>query len=662
MVTVAATAGADRPGTRRPGRGLVVAGTAVAWVALWIPLHGRHTLPLAVSRLSPLHLWLNDLRDAVDADRSGNPVLGGAVDVARSAIDHLVVFIGSLISEPSYGRPVPVVGWLGVVALAVLVGYAAGTWRTAVLAGAGFGSFGVLGLWQQSMQTLALTLAAVAICLVIGVPLGFWVGLSPRGERLVTPVLDLMQVMPTFVYLAPLTLFFLIGPASAVIATIVYAAAPVIRITAHGIRNVPRPTLEASESLGATGWQVLRTVRIPAAARTIVLGINQTTMCALSMVTIAALIGAPGLGEVVVKAMEILDVGTAFAGGLAIVAMAIVLDRVTTAAAAHTGSRTEPTPRRRLWTLAALGASTLAALHLSYTFVWAAVFPGPQPAGVIGGHVADGVNQATRWVQHHLVGVTDAVRVVVTDGLLNPLQALVTESPWYLVCAVVLAITWTVAGPRTLPVVAGCLALLVGTGLWRDTMTTLAATLVATVVVMVLGVVVGVWMGRSARVDRLIRPTLDAAQVMPPFVYLVPVLGLFGPTRLTAIVAAVVFAAPVAVKVVADGVRAVPASVVEAAAAAGSSTWQLIWKVQLPLARHSLTLAANQGLIYVLSMVVVGGLVGAGALGYLVVAGFSQRSLYGKGLAAGVAIVGLGILLDRITQAAARRADAPQPQ
>jgi glycine betaine/proline transport system permease protein len=402
------------------------------------------------------------------------------------------------------------------------------------------------------------------------------------------------------------------------------------------------------------------------AARTIVLGINQTTMCALSMVTIAALIGAPGLGETVVKAMEILDVGTAFAGGLAIVAMAIVLDRVTTAAAAAADAGAEAragrVSRRRLWTPAALGASALVALHLSYTFVWAAVFPGPQPRGVIGGYVADGVNHATRWVQHHLVGVTDAVRIVVTDGLLNPLQALITESPWYLVCAVVLAVTWAVAGPRTLPVVAGCLALLVGTGLWRDTMTTLAATLVATVVVMVLGVVVGVWMGRSDRADRLIRPTLDAAQVMPPFVYLVPVLGLFGPTRLTAIVAAVVFAAPVAVKVVADGVRAVPAPVVEAATAAGSSTWQLIWKVQLPLARRSLALAANQGLIYVLSMVVVGGLVGAGALGYLVVAGFSQRSLYGKGLAAGVAIVGLGILLDRITQAAARRADAPQQQ
>jgi glycine betaine/proline transport system permease protein len=163
-------------------------------------------------------------------------------------------------------------------------------------------------------------------------------------------------------------------------------------------------------------------------------------------------------------------------------------------------------------------------------------------------------------------------------------------------------------------------------------------------------------MGRSARADRVIRPVLDAAQVMPAFVYLVPFLALFAASRFTAVVAAVVFAAPVAMKIIADGIRNVSAVTVEAATSAGSSTWQIITKVQLPMARSALTLATNQGLIYVLSMVVVGGLVGAGALGFDVVAGFSQGSLFGKGLAAGVAIVLLGIMLDRITQAAARRA------
>jgi glycine betaine/proline transport system permease protein len=165
-------------------------------------------------------------------------------------------------------------------------------------------------------------------------------------------------------------------------------------------------------------------------------------------------------------------------------------------------------------------------------------------------------------------------------------------------------------------------------------------------------------MGRSKRADQMIRPLLDAAQVMPSFVYLVPFVALFAASRFTGVIAAVVYAAPVAIKIVADGIAGVSPTTVEAARAAGSNTWQIITKVQLPMSIRTLALATNQGLIYVLAMVVVAGLVGGGALGYDVVAGFSQSSLFGKGLAAGVAIVLLGILLDRITQAAARRADA----
>jgi glycine betaine/proline transport system permease protein len=188
-------------------------------------------------------------------------------------------------------------------------------------------------------------------------------------------------------------------------------------------------------------------------------------------------------------------------------------------------------------------------------------------------------------------------------------------------------------------------------------MSTLASTLIATCLVMALGLVIGVWMGRSRRADRVIRPLLDAAQTMPAFVYLVPFVALFAASRFTAIIAAIVYAAPVSIKIIADGIAGVSGTTVEAATSAGSNTWQIITKVQLPMSLRTIALATNQGLIYVLSMVVVGGLVGAGALGYDVVAGFKQGSLFGKGLAAGLTIVLLGIMLDRITQATARRAD-----
>ncbi|NKE56099.1 ABC transporter permease subunit [Lentzea sp. PSKA42] len=623
---------------------VIVGGIVLAWLVLWLVFRNFGTLPLDASELTPLHRWVNSVNDAIGASRNSNPVFLYFFNEIRLVIDEFVTFIQALIAQPSFGRPVPMIGWLGVVGIAGFVSLAVAGWRVALLAIAGFVFLGLQGLWQESMDTLSLTLAAVVISLLIGIPLGIWAGLSDRANRVLTPVLDFMQTMPTFVYLAPLTLFFLIGPASATIATLIYAAPPAIRITAHAIRSVPRTTVEASESLGATRQQTLVKVLLPSSRKTIVLGINQTIMAALSMVTIAALIDAPGLGKTVVKALQTLDVGTAFNAGLAIVVLAIVLDRVTTAA----------TERRSLprWALFSGLGVTGVSVYFSYTYLWAAEFPTDVE---IGSSIRQGATAVTEWVQDSLPVITGGFKDFVTFALINPLQALLAESPWFLVALVIVALSFMIGGLKSAVVSAVCLGLLVATGLWQDSMITLASTLVATIMVMVLGVVVGVWMGRSRRADRAIRPILDAAQVMPAFVYLVPFLALFAASRFTAIIAAVVFAAPVAIKIIADGVRAVSPATVEASTALGSSSWQTIVKVQLPMARGALTLAANQGLIYVLSMVVVGGLVGAGALGYDVVAGFSQGQLYGKGLAAGVAIVVLGVMLDRLTQAAAKR-------
>ncbi|MFF9817588.1 ABC transporter permease [Streptomyces sp. NPDC014006] len=639
-------------------RPMVVGAIFLAWLVIFAVLRGRQTLTLAAADLTGLHRWLNDVNDTIGANRNSNPLFLYFFNEIRLGIDNLVTFVQSLISQPTAGRPVPQIGWLGVVGLAGYLSWAVGNWRVALLAVAGFTFFGLQGLWQESMDTLALTLAAVLVALLIGIPLGVWAGLSDRFNKVMTPFLDFMQTMPTFVYLAPLTLVFLIGGASAVITTVIYAAPPAIRITAHAIRSVPETTVEAADSLGTTRGQQLRKVLLPMSKRTVVMGVNQTIMAALAMVTIAALIDAPGLGKTVVQALQSLDVGTAFNAGLAIVVMAIVLDRVTTAAAGRAETARRTSGRLARWRrplLAAGGVGTAFLLYVSHTYVYAAEFPGD---GTVGTHIARAADTATTWLQDHLSGLTNALRDVITTVLLNPFQTLLTDSPWWLVGLTLVALGAVLGGRRAAATAAVCVGLLVATGLWSDGMTTLASTAVATVLVMLLGAVFGVWMGRSALVDRLVRPTLDAAQVMPPFVYLVPFLALFGATRFTAIVAAVVYAAPVAIKIIADGVRTVPESTVEAATSAGCNTWQIITKVQLPMARSALTLATNQGLIYVLSMVVVGGLVGAGALGYDVVAGFSQGQLYGKGLAAGLAIVLLGVMFDRITQAAARRTRA----
>ncbi|WP_113701612.1 ABC transporter permease [Nonomuraea lactucae] len=650
---------ASRVAARLPARKYLLVVVIALWVAGWALLRGRDTLQLGGAELTPLHVSLSEGMDAVDDSRNSNPFFLYFINYIRLFLDEAVTFVQALISQPSFGRPVPVLGWLGVVGVATAVAFLYGNRKVALLTAAGFLSFGVLGLWQESMDTLALTLTAVALSLAVGIPLGVWAGLSDRFHRVVTPVLDFMQTMPTFVYLAPLTLFFLIGPASATVATMIYAIPPAIRITAHGIRQVSHETLEASTSLGVTSAQALRHVRLPMAKQTIIVGVNQTIMAALSMATIAALIDAPGLGKTVLKALQTLDVGTAFNAGLAIVIMAVVLDRVTSAAsrrveAERRAGRQRTVLGRRLEVAGVLGGVAVLG-YLSYTYVWAAEFP---IEANLGSYVRRAADAASLWVQDSLVTYTDALKNLLTNGLLNPFETLLTDSPWWLVAAAAVAIALLVGSVRAALVTTAGLLVLVLLGLWQDSMVTLASTLVATILVMVLGVIIGVWMGRSDRADTVLRPLLDAGQTMPAFVYLVPILGLFGPTRFTAIIAAVVFAAPIAIKLVAEGIRRVSATTVEAATSAGANSWQLISKVQLPMARSAVTLAASQGLIYVLSMVVVGGLVGAGALGYDVVAGFSQHQLRGKGLAAGLAIVVLGIVLDRVMRAATERADA----
>ena len=646
---------------RRLGAKVPLTAIAVVWGLGYALLRGRDTLTLAQADMTPLHRSLTTLYDEVGAGRNENPIFLYFFNYIRAFIDAFVTLIQGVIAQPAFGHPGPVLGWLGVVALMTwLAGVAAG-WRYALLAAAGFLFLGFQGLWTESMDTLSLTTAAVLLALAIGIPIGIWMGLSDRLSRLVTPVLDFMQTMPTFVYLAPLTLFFLIGPASATIATLIYAVPPVMRITAHGIRGVSTTTVEASESLGATPWQTLTKVMLPMALRTIVLGANQTIMAALSMVTIAALIDAPGLGKTVYKALTLLDVGTAFNAGLAIVVLAIVLDRVTTAAAARVDDRLV-TPRRRLvrrgvrW--GGLGV-VLVAGYLSHTYAAYADFP-ENPD--LGAPIRRYSESSSMWVQDHFSWLTFDVKDRITAVLINPVQSFLADSPWWLVVFGLASLAAVVGGRVAAASTVLCLGLIIGLGLWSDAMVTLASTLIATVFVLAFGLVVGVWMGRNARADQVIRPFLDAAQVMPAFVYLVPFLALFQAGRFTAIVAAWVYAVPVATKVVADGIREVSATTLEAATAAGSSTFQLIRKVQIPMAAKAIALATNQGLIYVLAMVVVGGLVGAGALGNQVVTGFSQEQRWGKGFAAGLAIVLLGVMLDRVTQRVAQRVDPGAPR
>jgi glycine betaine/proline transport system permease protein len=635
--------------------GLKLGAVAVVWLVGWFVLKDKDTLALGLQDLTGLHKWINGIRDDIQAAAPTNWFLHGVLGNITTFTNWLFLHIQYLISTASPSRPVPQVGWLGVVAIFSWVSYALAGWRAAVLVVFSTLAFGVLGYWQESMDSVIVTLIAVVVCVAIGLPLGIAMARRKWLSDMMTPILDGMQTMPAFAYLIPATLFFGIGPTCAIIVTIIYAVPPLVRISEHGIRSVSPTTVEAASSLGVTPRQLLRQVQLPMARRTIVLGINQCTMAALSMATIAAFVNGPGLGQPVIQALQNLDVGGAAVPSIAIVVLAIMLDRTTTAASERVERQTRGramSVRTRRLVLGAGLVGVAVAVWLSRFYLQLATFPHKAD---IGSKLSDGISSLTDSIVNSVDTVTNGFKNVVSYGFLNPLQTLLADTPWWLMAVVLLALAFLLGGLRPTVIAVVCMAVILAMGLWNDTMTTLTTTIVATVLVMVVAVVLGVWMGRSRRADTVVRPFLDAFQTLPPFVYLVPALALFSASRFTAIIAAVAYAVPLATKLVADGIRGVSPTTVEAARASGSTRWQMITKVQLPMARPALVLATNQGLLYVLSMVVIGGMVGAGSLGYIVVSGFSQSQLFGKGLAAGIAITALGIMLDRIAKYTAAR-------
>ncbi|WP_436737156.1 ABC transporter permease [Streptomyces sp. BBFR102] len=546
-------------------------------------------------------------------------------------------------------------GWAGVTVAAGLIAWRVAGVRLAVTAAAAFLLCGVLGMWVPTMQTLALMIVAVLASVILGALLGIPAGLSDRVFRLLRPILDTMQVLPAFAYLLPVVLVFGIGVPAAVLATVVYAAPPMARLTALGLRGADAGVMEAVTSLGATARQRLFTARLPLARKELLLGVNQTIMLALSMAVIASVIGAGGLGDRVYQALASVDVGAALAAGIPIVLLAVVLDRTTAAAGRRLGAGQAPsgglTPAVG-WALAAVATLAVA---LGTRFASALDWPAGWTYGIAGP-----VNEAVDWMTGHLysgvpfVGGTADWAGHFTTWVLDPVRDGLTWLPWWGLLLIVAALAWLIGTWRTALTATLAMAAIGVLGVWSPSLDTLSQVLAAVAVTLVLGFATGIAAARSHRVEAALRPVLDVFQTMPQFVYLIPVVALFGVGRAPAVAAAVVYALPAVVRITTQGLRGVDAGALESARSLGATSGQQIRQVQLPLARSSLLLAVNQGVVLVLAVVIIGGLVGGGALGYDVVFGLAQGDL-AVGLVAGAAIVCLGLMLDRVTQPTERR-------
>jgi glycine betaine/proline transport system permease protein len=642
-----------RPSSRWRGRpaqvGLVVALMLLVF-AIWrdeFPWPASLTWSELPEHLDDFQGWLVDERTAEDRN-----IVFAIFDGFRAFADWLVTALTDALEWLT---------WVGTATAGTLLVWRFGGRRAALVVLAAFASFALMGLWEQSIQTLALMFAAVTLSLLIGVPFGIVAGRSPRVYRAITPALDAMQIVPAFAYLMPVVILFSVGPAAAVICTMIYAIPPAVRITALGIRGVTHDTVEAAHAYGATPLQTLFKVQLPLARRQLLLSVNQTIMFALSLVVIAGLIGGKGLGDVVTNGLYS-DAALALLAGIAIVIMAIALDRATAAIA----DRTDPTRRHlteagrhRAWlvtggVLAAILAIVLVARALGAQPVYPDEFETATTiyTATIEDTLRDWIQSVLDYVQDptsFIFGITEPIGNFLVEYALEPLRVFLVEMPWFVTIAGLTAIALIVSGLRPAITVALMLLAIGIMGVWDPAMDTASQVLVATAIAVALGIAIGVWAAESPRVERLLRPLLDTLQTLPQLVYIIPFIYLMPVSRVPGVVASVLYAVPVVIRLVTSGVRGVSREAVEAASAFGATRAQVLMKVKIPLARDAIMLGVNQGIIMVLAVVVIGGLVGSGALGDEVARGL-QRNEFGQGVVASLAILALGIALDRVTQ------------
>ncbi|KZK85680.1 Glycine betaine/L-proline transport system permease protein ProW [Pseudovibrio sp. Ad46] len=549
----------------------------------------------------------------------------------------------------------PSMSWIAVTFLLILLAVKAGGWRLAALVGGCFLYLAVFGQWQSAMVTLASIAIAVPFGVLSGLMLGILAYRSERFERFLRPLLDLMQTVPIFAYLVPILFLFGFGPVSALVATIIYAMPPMVRVVLVALQSVPEPLHEAGRMAGCTSRQMMWKVLLPSALPTLMVGVNQVIMLSLNMVIIASIIGAGGLGYDVLAALRRLDIGGGIEAGLAIVVIAIALDRLSQAFSLNVHSQTQGSSVTQMTPLMyAVIALALTVLLALLGKVFPAIQSYPEAMVLTTGSFWD---EAIKWININFFEVFEAIKTALLTYLLLPIKRFFVGIPWAWGIIALGLIGWRVGGWRLGVLCATLAGFVAANGLWRDAMITVYLCGVSVLIAAAIGMPLGVWAGQSERADRVLSTLVDTLQTLPSFVYLIPVVMLFRVGEFSAMVAIVLYAMAPALRYAAHGIREISPQVIEAGKVSGCTRWQLLWRIKLPLAVPSLLLGLNQTIMLALSMLVITALVGTRDLGQEVYIALTKANT-GQGIVAGLAVAFIAIIADRILSALAKSSRA----
>ncbi|MFG1401133.1 ABC transporter permease [Xanthobacter sediminis] len=609
----------------------------------------------------PLAAWISDfmkwlmnsasfgLFTVRDLTRAISAVLNLPLTVAKS-----IFATGVMQGEGSAAVQLfPPVPWFSLVIAATAVSYAIGGLRLAVGMALGLAYLAVFGQWTSAMVTFASVLVSAIIGAFGGLLLGLGCVRSRTLERLMSPLLDVAQTMPVFAYLLPMLILFGFGPVSAMIATIIYAVPPMVRITIVAIRAVPEEIDALGRMTGCTRRQITWKMLVPSAMPALMVGVNQVIMLSLNVVIIASMIGAGGLGWDVLAALRRLDIGGGLEAGLAITVLAILLDRFAQALAfrARRAGRGGNQKRVRLavyGALAVAAAGWLAAAH------WPHVAPYPEAWRL---STAPFWGDLVSWININFNGPLDAVKTFILLNVLAPVKQFMLALPWPWVVAVTALAGYWLGGVRLALTVGLMCAFMAVVGLWPATMITVYLCGVAVVISVLIGVPVGVACAQRPALRTVVEWIIDTLQTLPAFVYLIPIVMLFRVGDFTALIAIVLYAIAPAIRYTAHGVAQVSPHLVEAGVMSGCTRRQILTRIRLPLAVPDMLLGLNQTILLALSMLVITALVGTRDLGQVTYAALAKADV-GLGLVAGLSVAFIGMIADRLITAGSARLKA----
>ncbi len=597
--------------------------------------------------------------------------------------------------------------WSIVIAIVVVVAHRASGRSLALFALLALLYIVVIGHWNKSMNSLALVALSVPLAVSIGFLLGVLGFYNARFERLMQPVLDLMQTVPAFAYLIPIIILFGFGPVVGLIASIIYAVAPMIRNTIVGLRAVPAEIIESGQMSGADAWQLFFRVRVPTALKQILLGVNQTTMAALSMVIIASIIGGTNdIGWEVLSTMRRALFGESLLAGIVIALIAMLIDRITVGLAMRSMliNTTQKSWIKRHPHLIVAAVLSGALAVLSTVIPALAVYPEEwilslaQPFNDVISYVVTNWRESIKSIKtvsffyfmlpiriglektitphswgfeletiHIIIYSLLVLAMVVTTwcrfskslAVVLSVFGLIfyfglTNIPWIAMFLVLGLLAYQLGGIKLMIGILAGLTYLLVCGIWKEAILSVYLCTLAVLVCFIIGTIIGIIMSESNRFSAFMRPINDTLQTMPLFVLLIPAVMIFKLGDFTAIIAIILYAIVPIIRYTEHGLRQLPPHVIEAATSMGATRLQMLFQVKLPMALPNILLGINQTVLYAVAMLVIAALVGTTDLGQQVYIGLSDGN-FGVGIVAGVGMAVLAIIADRLLQATVRR-------